>query len=94
MEETFSRQNRIKLLHKHFNFVPFSNCSSFYKICLILAQNKDIAINDDGNFFEYNHHVFSTFNFVLYAYHRKLKLNKVKEIFEQVCVDLKILKLL
>ena len=86
------QNKRFEQIYQHFKGEPFKHSYSIFKICQVMAQNIDVSISKKGQFVCYNNqHTFSTFEFVLYLYHRKKKLNAPRTHFEEAGQALKIL---
>ena len=87
---------RCKMLNSHFNDVPFKNCHKFFKICLILANCKNVKIFDNGNFIYFEGNTFFVFDLVMYIYHKSITTQNFiyNCTYEMLCNQLKISKML
>lgn len=89
------KKDRLQLLYNHFNDVPFSNCYKFYKICIILANCKNITILEKGKFIQFENNTFEVFDFVMYIYYKSItKSYNANKKYDFLCDKLQILQLL
>ena len=88
-------RERLALLNNHFNDIPFVNCWKFYKICVILADCKDVHIFDQGNIIYFEGNSFIVFDLVMCIYYKSIS-KKIKLItaYEMMCNKLRFLDLL